>query len=244
MKRVAIIQSSYIPWRGFFAAVALCETFVFFDSVQFTRRDWRTRNAIKTPQGVHWLSVPVQQKGNFQAPIDSIRIANPDWWQAHLKSIEMTYRRAAHFEDAFPVIRSLFESVADLPTLSQVNQGMIIALCKALRIETRLLRDIDLLPREAMAEMQPTERLAKLSAAAGAQIYLSGPSAKSYLNEEEFNALGMQVEWIDYSRFGEPYPQLWGDFVPGVSVVDTLLNLGFDQTRAIVSTQTGELRHR
>jgi len=234
MKRVAIIQSSYIPWRGFFAAIALCETFVFFDSVQFTRRDWRTRNAIKMPQGVHWLSVPVQQKGNFQAPIDSIRIADPDWWRAHLKSIEMAYRRAAHFEDAFPVVRCLFESIADVPMLSQVNQRMIMALCRALRIETRFLRDVDLLPRDAMASMRPTERLVKLSAAAGAQIYLSGPSAKSYLDEEEFNALGMQVEWMDYSRLGEPYPQVWGDFASGVSIVDTLLNLGLDQTRAIV----------
>ncbi|QEL21708.1 WbqC family protein [Bosea sp. F3-2] len=234
MKRVAIIQSSYIPWRGFFAAIALCETFVFFDSVQFTRRDWRTRNVIKTPQGVHWLSVPVQQKGNFHAPIDSMRIADPGWWQAHLKSIEIAYRRATHFDDAFPLVRRLFETIADLPTLSQVNQGMITALCKELGIETRLLRDIDLLPREAMAAMRPTERLVKLSAAADAQIYLSGPSAKSYLDEDEFNALGMQVEWMDYSRFGEPYPQVWGDFASGVSIVDTLLNLGLDQTRAIV----------
>ncbi|MGF7055272.1 hypothetical protein GGC47_004483 [Bosea sp. OAE752] len=234
MKRVAIIQSSYIPWRGFFAAIALCETFVFFDSVQFTRRDWRTRNVIKTPQGVHWLSVPVQQKGNFHAPIDSICIADPGWWQAHLKSIEIAYRRATHFDDAFPLVQRLFETIADLPTLSQVNQGMITTLCKALGIEARFLRDIDLLPREAMAAMRPTERLVKLSAAADAQIYLSGPSAKSYLDEDEFNALGMQVEWMDYRRFEEPYPQVWGDFASGVSIIDTLLNLGLDQTRAIV----------
>ncbi|MGO4170873.1 WbqC family protein [Bosea sp. TAF32] len=234
MTRVAIIQSSYIPWRGFFAAVALCDTFVFFDSVQFTRRDWRTRNAIKTSQGVHWLSVPIMQKGNFHAPIDGVRIADPNWWRTHLKSIEVAYRRAPHFDDIFPFVRQLFESVADLPTLSDVNQTMTTALCRALRIETRFVRDIDLLPREDMAAMRPTERLVKLSAVAGARAYLSGPSAKSYLDEGEFHALGIRVEWMDYSRFGEPYPQIWGAFAPAVSIVDTLLNLGLAQTRAIV----------
>src|SRR5215467_12650585 len=110
MTRAAIIQSSYIPWRGYFAAIALCETFVFFDSVQFTRRDWRTRNAIKTSHGVHWLSVPVMQKGNFHTPIDGIRIADPNWWRTHLKSIELAYRRAGHFDDTFPFVRHLFET--------------------------------------------------------------------------------------------------------------------------------------
>lgn len=234
MTRVAIIQSSYIPWRGFFSAVALCDAFVFFDSVQFTRRDWRTRNAIKTAQGVHWLSVPVMQKGNFHAPIDSVRIADPNWWRTHLKSIESSYRRAPHFDESFPFIRQLFESVAEIPTLSEVNQTMTAALCRALGIETRVVRDIDVLPRETMAEMRPTDRLVQLSAAMGARTYLSGPSAKSYLDEGEFNALGIQVEWMDYSRFAEPYPQIWGAFSPAVSIVDTLLNLGLSQTRAIV----------
>ncbi|MGO4741343.1 WbqC family protein [Bosea sp. 2KB_26] len=238
MRRVAIIQSSYIPWRGFFAAVALCDTFVFFDSVQFTRRDWRTRNAIKTSQGVHWLSVPVMQKGNFHTPIDGVRIADPNWWRTHLKSIEIAYRRAGHFDDIFPFVRHLFESVADLPTLSEVNQTMTTALCRALEIETHFVRDIDLLPRETMTAMQPTERLAKLSAAVGAETYLSGPSARSYLDEGKFNALDIQVEWMDYSRFGEPYPQIWGAFAPAVSIVDTLLNLGLAQTRAIILGET------
>lgn len=240
MSRVCIIQSSYIPWRGYFAAVALSDKFVFFDSVQFTKRDWRTRNAIKTPQGIHWLSVPVQQKGNFRAPIDSMLIADPAWWQTHLKSIDLAYRRASHFGEIYPVVQRMFESVADLLTLSEVNQCLISALCKALQIETQLLRDIDILPREQMAAMQPTERLVRLSAAAGAQVYVSGPSAQSYLCEKQFEDLGMQVEWLDYSRFSEPYTQLWGEFAPGVSLIDTLFNLGLTKTREIISNSTKE----
>lgn len=235
MTRVAIIQSSYIPWRGFFSAVALCDAFIFLDSVQFTRRDWRTRNAIKTAQGVLWLSLPAMQKGNFHASIDSVRIADPSWSRKHLMSIETAYRRAPHFDAVFPFVRELFQSVAELQTLSEVNQTMTRALCEALELNTRFVRDIDLLPREAMAEMRPTDRLVQLSASIGAVTYLSGPSAKSYLDEGEFNKRGIQVAWMDYSRFAEPYPQLWGAFVPAVSIIDTLLNLGLAQTRAIIS---------
>ncbi|MBU1312763.1 MAG: WbqC family protein [Alphaproteobacteria bacterium] len=237
MTRVAIIQSSYIPWRGFFSMVALCDAFVFFDSVQFTRRDWRTRNAIKTAQGVQWLSIPVMQKGNFYAPIDSVRIADPSWWRTHLKSIEITYRRAPHYDDMFPFVRQMFESVAELPTISEVNQTMTMTLCETLGIKSRFVRDIDLLPREDMAEMRSTDRLVKLSSAIGAQTYLSGPAAKSYLEESAFNACGIQVEWMDYSRFAQPYPQIWGAFAPAVSIVDTLLNLGLSQTRAMITTE-------
>ena len=234
MKRVAIIQSSYIPWRGYFAAIARCDTFVYLDSVQFTRRDWRTRNAIRTSQGVHWLSVPVMQKGNFRAPIDQIRIANPNWWRKHLKAIELAYRRAGHFDDTFPFVRQLFEMAANLPRISEVNQYMTKALCQALGIRTCFVSDVDLLPRETLSAMQPTERLVRLSAAVGAGVYLSGPSAKNYLDEADFAALDIRVEWMDYSRFEEPYPQIAGEFVSAVSILDTLLNLGIDRTSAIV----------
>lgn len=234
MKRVAIIQSSYLPWRGLFAAIAQCDCFVFLDSVQFTRRDWRTRNTIKTPQGVHWLSVPVMQKGNFHSSIDEVQIAEPNWWKTHLKSIELNYRRAHHFRESFPLVEQLFESVANTPTLSEMNQTMTMAICQMLGVKSQFSRDVDLLPREALVQMSPTDRLVKLAMATGASVYLSGPSAKNYLDEHEFNAMGMSVEWMEYSKFQEPYRQLWGAFVPSVSIVDTVLNLGLEQTREVV----------
>jgi hypothetical protein len=234
MSRVAIIQSSYIPWRGYFAAIAACDVFVYFDSVQFTRRDWRTRNAVKTAQGVHWLSVPVTQKGHYHAPIDQIRIAETGWWRGHLKTIEMSYRRAAHFNDVFPFVASLFEAIDGQELLSEINQHMTAAICTQLGIQTRLLRDVDILPAEDMAAMDPTLRLARLCSTVGADVYLSGPAAKAYLDERVFHEVGAAVEWIDYRRFAIPYAQLWGEFAPAVSIIDTLLNTGFDQTREIV----------
>ena len=102
--RVAIIQSCYIPWLGYFATIARSDAFIFLDSVQFTRRDWRSRNRIKTAQGPLWLSVPVRQKGQYHAPIDAVELAEPGWAETHLRSIASAYRRAAHFDAVFPAI--------------------------------------------------------------------------------------------------------------------------------------------
>ena len=103
-RRVAIIQSSYIPWRGYFGMNASCDAFIFLDTVQFTRRDWRTRNSIKTASGGSWLTVPVKQKGNYHASIATIEIADPDWSKQHLRKIEAAYRRANNFAAAFPIL--------------------------------------------------------------------------------------------------------------------------------------------
>lgn len=229
-RRVAIVQSSYIPWRGAFAMIARCDAFVFLDSVQFTRRDWRTRNRIKTSQGPLWLTIPVKQKGNYHAPIDAMEIAEPGWAARHLRSIEGAYRRGAGFLRSIDAVREAYAGVAEQPMLSAVNQPLTRALCALLGITTPLLRDVDLLPRETLDALDPTARLVALAAAAGATHYLSGPSARAYLDEDAFAARGMAVEWMSYAGLPE-YPQLWGDFEPAVSILDPLLTLGAAGTR-------------
>jgi len=224
-RRVAIIQSSYIPWRGYFAIIARCDAFIFLDSVQFTRRDWRTRNRIKTPSGPLWLSIPVFQKGNYHAPIDAIEIADPGWAAQHLRSIEANYRRAPHFDAVFPALRAAYAAAGTERSLSAVNRGLTAALCALLGVTTPLCRDTDLLARARLETLDPTDRLVELAAAAGASDYLSGPSARSYLDEAAFATRGMEVSWMEYA--GLPaYPQLWEGFDPALSVLDALLNLG------------------
>lgn len=232
-RRVAIIQSCYIPWRGYFAIVARCDAFVILDSVQFTRRDWRTRNRIKTPTGPLWLSIPVRQKGNYHAPIDSIEIADADWAQKHLRGIAANYRRAPFFDSVFPALESAYRAAAAEPSLSTANRGLTAALCGLLDIQTPLSRDVDLIGRETLDALDPTARLVELAAAAGATSYLSGPSARSYLDEDAFAARGMRVEWMDYGGLHD-YPQLWGPFDPALSVIDALLNLGPAGARAVL----------
>jgi hypothetical protein len=235
-RRVAIIQSSYIPWRGYFAMIAACDAFVFLDSVQFTRRDWRTRNAIKTSNGVIWLSVPVKQKGNFHASIDSIQIAEPTWARKHLRSFESAYSRAHAFKAIFPALTEGFLAIEHEASLSTMNQHLTRTICGILDIKTPLLRDVDLVPRTDLEAMDATDRLIQLALAAGGSEYVSGPSAKSYLDESRFHAVGLSVAWMDYASCLVPYQQLWGDFEPAVSIVDPLLNLG---SAGVLATMPG-----
>ena len=223
--RVAIVQSSYIPWRGYFAIIARCDAFVFLDSVQFTRRDWRTRNRIKTPDGLCWLSIPVHQRGAYHAPINAMTIADATWWRRHLRSIELSYRRAAGFAAAFDGLAAAYHAAGGETMLSLVNQRLTGALCAMMGIGTRLTRDTDLVAAESLAAMDATERLVAIAHAANADEYLSGPAARAYLDEAAFNRRGIRVSWMDYTNLPR-YPQLWGEFEPAVSIVDALLNLG------------------
>lgn len=228
--RIAIVQSSYIPWRGYFGLVAACETFVLLDSVQFTRRDWRSRNRIRTPNGEVWLTIPLVQRGNYRAAIDEMIVADPTWARQHWARIEKSYQEAPGSADAGPVLRAAVESVADLEHLSSINIAFLRVICAALAIDTILARDTDLLPRADLIGMDATDRLVALCRACGAASYLSGPAAQSYIDEGRFRAAGIQVEWADYSGL-QPYPQVHGGFEPQVSIVDTLLNLGREGAR-------------
>src|SRR5262245_52507754 len=98
MKKVAIVQSNYIPWKGYFDMIAAVDEFILYDDMQYTRRDWRNRNKIKTPHGTRWITVPVQVKGKFHQTIHETEISGGDWAVAHWKALCLNYRRAAHFD--------------------------------------------------------------------------------------------------------------------------------------------------
>lgn len=229
-RRVAIVQSSYIPWRGYFSLIAACDTFIFLDSVQFTKRDWRSRNRLRTANANVWLSIPLIQRGFYLAAIDEMTVSDPLWADAHWRRIEDAYRKAPAFQEAAPVIKEAYASVADLDRLSAINIALVRSLCAALAIDTGLMRDTELFPRTDLVAMDATDRLVELCRASRASHYLSGPAARSYLDEERFRAAGIQIEWADYSGL-RPYPQLHGGFDPQVSIVDTVLNLGYERTR-------------
>jgi hypothetical protein len=213
--------------------IARSQAFIFLDSVQFTRRDWRTRNRIKTSQGLLWLTVPVKQKGNYLSSIDAMEIADPNWATKHLRSIEGAYRRAAGFAEVIGPIRAAYTAAGAQPMLSAVNQYLTRAICDLLGIRTPFLRDVDLLPRARLDVLEPTQRLVELAHALDATHYLSGPSAQAYLDEGAFASRGIEVEWMSYAGLPE-YPQLWGEFDPAVSVLDTLFTLGPDGARAVL----------
>jgi hypothetical protein len=232
-KVVVITQSNYLPWRGYFDLLRSADDVVLLDSVQYTRRDWRNRNAIKTPQGTAWLTIPVEAKGRYLQAIDETFIADPDWSRRHCRSIELAYRHAAYYEQAAPWLFGLLDSLATEQSLSAVNEQTIRAICDRLGIHVGIRRCTDLLPRAKLRDLEANDRLIALAKELGATRYLSGPAAQAYLNIDRFRAEGIEVAWMDYSGY-PPYPQLWGEFTPHVSVVDLLLNTGPEAPRYLM----------
>ncbi|HYH09784.1 MAG TPA: WbqC family protein [Thermoanaerobaculia bacterium] len=220
MKKVAIVQSNYIPWKGYFDLIAAVDEFILYDDMQFTRRDWRNRNRIKTREGIAWLTIPVEVKGKYLQPIRETRIAGSEWAETHWKTIAHSYARAAHYGEIAPLLRRAFEEAATRELLSEVNHLFLTAGCELLQIGTKLSWSMDYELVEGK-----NERLIVLCKQAGATHYLSGPAARDYIDVELFARSGIEVEFYDYSGYPE-YRQLHGPFEHAVSVVDLLLNEG------------------
>src|SRR5438046_4323553 len=98
-RKAAIVQSNYIPWKGYFDLIRRVDEFILYDDVQYTRRDWRNRNLIKTPQGLRWLTIPVEVKGKYYQSIRDTKIADPVWAASHWQTIVHNYGRAPHVRD-------------------------------------------------------------------------------------------------------------------------------------------------
>jgi hypothetical protein len=229
---VVIVQSNYLPWRGYFDLLRSADEFILFDSVQYTRRDWRNRNLIKTSAGTQWLTVPVQVKGRFEQSVDETQTLGSEWAATHIRTVEHNYRKASAYAEVAPWLFEELKAAAAIPLLSEINERLIRAVAARLSIATPIRRCTSLLDRSAMKAMHPTERLLALCEACGADRYLSGPAAKDYLDADAFAAKGIDVAWMDYSGYPE-YPQLWGAFEPRISVIDLLLNTGRDAGNCI-----------
>ncbi|MBF0460472.1 MAG: WbqC family protein [Magnetococcales bacterium] len=224
MKKIAILQSNYIPWKGYFDMIAAVDEFILYDDVQYTRRDWRNRNQIKTPQGIQWLTVPVQVKGRYEQKIKDTLLDGSDWAMAHWRSLSQNYRRAPHFDEIAAWLEPLY--LAESYThVSQLNQRFIESVCGYLGITTTITHSWDYTLLDGR-----TERLADLCVQAGGTEYISGPSAKNYVEESLFVKRGIKLTWFDYAGYPE-YPQLWGEFVHGVTILDLLFNCAKEAPR-------------
>ena len=224
MKRVAILQSNYIPWKGYFDLIAAVDEFILYDDMQYTRRDWRNRNQIKTPQGVQWLTVPVVIKGRYHQKIRETEIQGHQWAQTHWKTLTQHYRRARCFSEIAAWLEPLYLGQA-FGRLSPLNRSFIEAICSYLGIQTRITNSWD---HDLGGDR--TERLASLCAQVGGTEYVSGTAARSYIDEEIFTAKGLKVTWFDYNNY-PAHPQLWGEFTHNVTVLDLLFNCGKDAPR-------------
>jgi hypothetical protein len=217
--RVAISQSNYIPWKGYFDMINMADVFVIYDCVQYTKNDWRNRNLIKTGNGLFWLSIPVQMKHKRGQKINETLISQKNWAEKHWKTLLGNYSRTRYFKLYKDVFEDLY-STAGSEYLSEINQRFLEKICGLLEINTRFVQSsvLDL-------QGERTEKLVNVCRMFGADTYLTGPAARNYLNEDLFRAHGIRVEWMNYEGYPE-YTQLFPPFEHAVSILDLIFNEG------------------
>ena len=216
--KVAIIQSSYIPWKGYFDIIHDVDEFIFLDDVQFTTRDWRSRNRIKTAEGTHWLTVPAG--GSRNRLICDVMLDDAGWQEKHWKTLCHSYARSPFFRQYASFFEELYLGKA-WTNLSQMNQTMTQRIaCELLGVHT-VFTDA----RHYAAQGAKLERILDLLRRSGATSYLSGPLAADYLEPQKFAALDIQLRIKDYSDY-PMYPQLHPPFEHKVSVLDMIFNMG------------------
>jgi hypothetical protein len=218
--KVAINQSNYISWRGYFDMIQSVDLYILYDDVQYTRRDWRNRNKIKTPHGVKWLTIPVNVKGKYFQKIKDTTISDPEWNVNHLRTLKGTYSKCEHFKEVFPFIEELYLT-ANHETISEINFHFISAICRYLGIKTKIVFSSEY----DLSEERKTDRLVDICQQASATEYISGPLAKDYIAEDKFKNANVKLTWMNYDGYSD-YPQLHGDFVSKLSIVDLLFNCG------------------
>lgn len=216
--RVGVIQSCYVPWRGYFDFIASVDRFVLYDDVQYSRGSWRNRNRLKTRNGLRWLTVPVDHV--FGQRIDEVRIGastRGDWRGAHERQLRDALGPAPHFETALALWRDA--TAPDHRRLTDLNEALLRAICGYLGITTPIERSSAHPLRAGRME-----RLLDLLVRTGATTYVSGPSARDYLDEPLLAAHGIALEYKTYDY--APYPQLWGPFEGAVTILDLIANCG------------------
>ncbi|MEY4747482.1 MAG: hypothetical protein RLZZ416_531 [Candidatus Parcubacteria bacterium] len=211
-------QPVYLPWLGLFHKIALSDEFCYFDDVQYLKKDWNNRNKIKTSQGPLWLTVPVLTTGHREKPIREIEINNAVNWRAkHWRSIYLNYHRAPYFERYADYFEGLYRR--DWVHLSALNEHMLTWLLRELGIAVKFHK-----ASEFAFKGQKSDLVLDMCRQLGANTYVFGALGTQYADEADFNKAGINILFQDYKH--PVYPQLHGDFVPHMSVIDLLFNCG------------------
>lgn len=222
---VAVHQPQYLPWIGYFDKMLRSDVFCYLDNVQFKKNEWQNRNRIKTAQGWQWLTVPVSYR--FPQRINEVRIdADPGWRKKHLQSLVSNYGKAPFFKEHLPFFKEAYGCEWEL--VSDLNLFMI----EYIRRMLGLAEKPNVLASDFELSDDPNDRLIDICKELGADTYLAGRGSAGYMDFNRFKAAGIRVI---VQNFRHPdYPQRFGPFVPGLSIVDLLFNCGPESLKKIL----------
>lgn len=230
-KRIGVVQSNYIPWKGYFDIINMSDEFVLYDDCQFTKNDWRNRNQIRTPNGKMWLTIPAKTKGRFGEKIKDVEIAEGTWASNHWRTIRQFYANAPFFGEVSSFLEPLYIKAQDERFLTKVNQLFLREISSYMGIKSKISTSMDY---GQLPEGSATSRLVELIKRVDGQIYFSGPSAKAYLDSNQFEAANIDLRWVSYEGYPE-YEQIHGTFDHAVSVLDLLFHTGKDAKSYLLS---------
>jgi hypothetical protein len=209
-------QPAYLPWLGYFDKIIRSDVFVFLDAVQYEERSFISRNKIKTPKGTIWLTVPVCSKGHRKSNMTETRIDNTQGWKKkHLNSIFLNYKKAPRFEILYPKLEEFYKK--EFEFLADLCIHQLFFWLKEIDVEKRIVSLSQLSIQEKKSDL-----ILKICEDLNANHYISGILGKDYIKEENFNRKGITIEYQDYRH--PVYPQLWGDFIPNLSILDFCMN--------------------
>jgi hypothetical protein len=227
--RAVVLQSNYLPWKGYFDLIQSADVFVFYDEVRYTKNDWRNRNRVYSKNGLHWLTIPIGAAA-VKLPISQVPLPDPRWQDRHFKTLYHTYRPARFFHQIEPLVDELYHG-RSWTRLSQLNRYCIESIARLLGISTRFVDSGSLdLAGDRVG------RLISVLRQVGATEYLSGPSAREYLagSERLFEEAGIRLLFKSYAGYPE-YPQLHAPFEPAVSILDVLANVELSDCRRCIT---------
>ncbi len=220
--KIVVTQSNYIPWKGYFDLINYVDEFIFFDEVQYTRRDWRNRNLINDGKNKKWITIPVQNKGNYDEKISNMFVNDKSWVNQHLKIFKHYYSKSKFFHETYEFLQKVYYEI-DSDNLSYINKFIIKSISKHLNLKCNF-RDSTTIKKK---ETDASERLLEICKSRNCKIYVTGPNAKNYLNEKIFSNNNIEIEWFDYGRT-KIYKQQSTSFIKNLSIVDCMMNCGTD----------------
>lgn len=233
MRSVVVLQSNYIPWKGYFDLIHDADLFIFYDDLQYTKNDWRNRNKIKASSGAEWITIPAGSDTNRL--ICEVELKDASWQQKHWKTLLQNYRSCSYFAHYQAFFEDFFLAQR-WPGLSAMNQHLI----RHIATEFLGIRTTFQDSREYALTGQKQDRLLELVTTVGTERYISGPAAKSYIEPDRFETAGIELVWKDYRGYPE-YPQRFPPFEHGVSILDLLFNAGPDAPWYIWGWREGPL---
>lgn len=220
--KVCILQPNYIPWKGYFDLILKSDIFVFLDDVQYTKRDWRNRNLIKTPNGTSWITIPIDLSEGSKVPLNMVKTKNDLWINNHLEQFKRNYKKSKFFNEIFDLLNNCYREINSNYLIS-INSSLIFKICDYLDINTKFLNSSSL----NIKSVEKSKRILSICKSLNTTEYITGIKSKNYIEEDSFKKENIKIYYEEYKN-QKPYPQLWGGFDGKVSIVDLLFNCGVE----------------